>query len=304
MRNNKIKILFFFLLASAVVLVSCGKKNTDEEDGMVVYSFGRSDISYGEYYIYAKTVEEDYKKAYGSGVWNLELTIDDENRTVKDITIDDIIDDINRVKVLAAHADEFSIELSDSEKAEIENRAEAFYSGLTDNDIKETEITKELADMVMPENAIAKKVYDHVLSDYDFEISDEEARMITFYDMVFECYSVEKDGSVTEYTPEKKALQLEKANEALSSLAEEESTTFKDVVDKYHLIYSSEYTMSKTGLIDEYGEDVADKILEVSDGEISVVIETQYGYHLFKMLKSKDEELTRENKQQIIILNN
>ena len=192
-------------------------------------------------------------------------------------------------------------ELNDNENAEIENKSEAFYNGLTDADIRETEITKDIVSRVMTENMLASKVYDQVLADYDFEISDEEARMITFYDMVFECYELKKDGSVSEYSPEKKALQLERANEALSSLAEEEGTSFKSIVDKYHLQYSAEYTMSKSELIEEYGDNVAKDILALSDGEVSMVIETQYGYHLFKMQKSNNEELTKENKQQIII---
>lgn len=300
MGNRKNRILISLLLVVLMVCVGCGKEKEDESSVPVVYHFGGNEITYGEYYIYAKTVEEDYSKAYGNGVWNLVLTVDNESTTVRDVTIEDIIEDINRVKVLAAHAEDFSIVLSDVENAEVENKAEAFYNGLTDNDIEKTGLTKELIRLVISENMLAEKVYDQVLADYDFEISDEEARMITFYDMVFECYELEKDGSVKEFTQEKKDLQLERANEALSSLAEEEGTTFRSIVDKYHLQYSSEYTMSKAELVKEYGNSVANSILDLDDGEVSVVIETQYGYHLFKMLKSNNEELTKENKQQII----
>ncbi len=297
--GKKILSACFFVLC-LLMCTACGKKVENEAEELVLYHFGENDITYGEYYIYAKTVEEDYRQSYGNGVWELELKVNDENRTVRDITIEDIIEDINRVKVLAEHAADYSITLSDSEMAEIENRAEEFYGGLTDKDIKETEITKDIVNKVITDNMLAKKVYDQVLTDYDFEISDEEARMITFYDMAFECYSIEKDGSVKEYTDEKKALQLEKANEALSSLAQEEGTTYDDIVNRYGLEYSSEYTMSKSELIEEYGESVANKILELSNGEVSVVIETQYGYNIFKMIDSSNEELTKENKQQIV----
>ena len=204
------------------------------------------------------------------------------------------------MKVLNEHAKDYSIVLSDEESEEAENKASDFYKGLTEKDIEDTEITEDVVKQVITENMVAKKVYDQVLLDYDFEISDEEARMTTFYDMVFECYEVEKDGSVTEYTPEKKAVQLEKANEALSSLAQQEDVTYENIVDKYDLQYSSSYTMSKSQMTEEYGRGVADKILELSDGEVSVVIETPYGYHIFKMLDSNDEELTKKNKAQMI----
>ena len=301
MKNQYKKILICFMIGVLSLCTACGSRKNDEDQKRVVYHFGDNDITYGEYYIYARTVYEDYSKAYGNGVWNLELSVGDEIRTVRDMTIEDIIEDINRVKVLVSHAEDYDIALSDTEKEDIENKAEDFYKGLTDKDIEEAEISKDIVLNVMTENVIASKVYAQVLSDYDFEISDEEARMITFYDMVFECYELEKDGSVKEYTPEKKAVQLEKANEALASLAEEEGTSFKDIADKYHLQYSSEYTMSKSELIDEYGESVANNILSLSDGEVSVVVETQYGYHLFKMIKSNNDELTKDNKRQIII---
>lgn len=299
MRYTKRVLAVCMSVIFAVGLVGCGKKKV-EDTANVVYQFGDCDVTYGEYYIYGKTVEEDYQKTYGNGVWGLEMTTDDGKRTVKDVTIDDIIESINRVKVLVHHAEDMNISLSDSEKAEIENEAETFYNGLTEADLKKTEITKDLVKQVMEENAIAKKVYNKEITEYDFEISEEEARMTTFYDLVFECYSIDKDGTVKEFTDEKKATQLQKANEALSSLAQDEDVTYQDIVDKYKLQYSNSYTMAKAEMVEEYGESVADKILAMSDGEVSTVIQSQYGYHIFKMIKSNDEELTKKNKEEII----
>ncbi len=293
---------FWVICMSLICVMSstaCGKKNTEETKN-IVYEFGDSQITYGEYYIYGKTIEEDYQKTYGNGVWDLEMDTENGNRTLREITIEDIIENINRVRVLVHQAEDMNISLSDSERADIENAAETFYNGLTQADLKESEITKELVKQVMEENAIAKKVYNQKIAEYDFEISEEEARMTTFYDMVFECYSVDKDGSVKEYTDEKKATQLEKANEALSSLAQDENVTYQDIVDKYKLKYSNSYTMAKAEMVEEYGESVADKILAMEDGEVSTVIQSQYGYHIFKMMKSNDEELTKKNKEEII----
>lgn len=280
-------------------LVACDK--TEEVDtAKVVYEYGDSVITYGEFYIYAKTVEEDYQQTYGSGIWSLELSTDEGKSNVRDVTIQDLIYNINRIKVLVEQAEDMEIVLTDEEKAEAENVASAFYAGLTEQDIQETEVTKELAIQVIEENMIAEKVYSQAISEHDFEISEEEARMTTFCDMVFECYSVKQDGSVEEYTDEKKATQLEKANEALSTLAQDEEMTYEMIVDKYDLQYAATYTMSRTELIEEYGESITDKILSLSDEEVSVVIESEYGYHIFKMLQSKDEELTKKNKEAII----
>ncbi len=294
----KMKIVLCMLCAMCF-LVACDKSD-ETETAQIVYEYGDATVTFGEYYIYAKTVEEDYRKAYGNGIWSLELSTDEGKSSVKEVTIRDLVQNINRIKVLVNQAEDMEIVLDDKEKAEAENLASTFYSGLTEQDIKDTEVTKELALQVIEENLLAEKVYNQVLSEHQFEISEEEARMTTFCDMVFECYDIKQDGSVEEYSEEKKATQLEKANEALSTLAQDEEMTYEMIVDKYDLEYAATYTMSRTELIDEYGESITDKILSLSDGEVSVVIESEYGYHIFKMLQSKDEELTKKNKESII----
>lgn len=294
------KIAAFMLgMCCLVPMVACDAKE-ETENAQIVYQYGDAVVTYGEFYVYAKTVEEDYRKTYGNGIWSLELSTDEGKSSVREVTIKDLINNINRVKVLAAQAEDMEVILSDKEKAEAENTAAAFFAGLTQQDKKETELTQELVRKVIEENVLAEKVYNQAISEHEFEISEEQARMTTFCDMVFECYKVKQDGSVEEYTEEKKAAQLERANEALSALAQDEEMTYEMIVDKYDLQYAATYTMSRTELLEEYGESVTDKILELSDGGVSVVIESEYGYHIFKMLQSKDEELTKKNKESII----
>lgn len=292
-----------------LILITCsilcfglllGCNDTDEEQVTVVYEFGDSAVTYGEFFVYAKTIQEDYQKTYGEGIWSLELTTDDGTQSMRDVTIEDIISDINRVKVMVAQAQELGVTLSDEEKAEAKNQADTFYSGLTNKDIKLAELSEDIVVQIIEENMIAQKVYEEIIADCDFEISEEEARMTTFYDVVFECYEAKKDGTVEEFTDEKKDLQLQKANEALSSLAQEEDVTYESIVDKYNLQYSGSYTMSKTEIVEEYGDSVANKILNLSDGEVSEVVRSEYGYHIFKMIDSKNEELTKKNKEEIV----
>lgn len=298
MRELKRILLFAFCIIFSFSLVGCKKKQEEKET--VVYEFGDEEILYGEYFIYAKTIEEDYRKVYGNGIWGLELETEDGKKTVKEVTIEDIVEDINRIKVLNAQVEDMKISLTTKEKEEIENLTDDFLLGLTEEDIENSEITRNIVERVMKENILAEKVYKRILEDYDFEISEEEARMTSFYDMVFECYEVGKDGEVKEYDKEKKEEQLKKANQALSSLAQDSDMSYEKLIDQYDLKYSANYVMSRTELIDEYGETVASNILSLSDGEISSVIESKYGYHIFKMVEENDKELTKKNKEEII----
>lgn len=294
------KIFFVLILSTLCILTLMGCDKDKEDSVSIVYEFGDATVTYGEFYVYAQMIKEDYNKAYGEGIWGLEIETDEGKRTVKDVTICDIIDDINRIKVLNAQVEDLKISLGENEKQEAREMADEFYVGLTEKDIEEAELTKDIIVTVIQENMLAEKVYRQKLEEYDFEISEEEARMTSFYDMVFECYKVKKDGTVEEYSDEKKATQLEKANKAFSSLVQEEDLTYDEIVKKYNLKYASNYTMSKTELMNEYGESIANKILFLEDGEISTVIESQYGYHIFKMIKGNDKELTKKNKDEIM----
>ncbi len=295
---SKKKIIVIVGILCLVLLGGCGKK--EETTKTVMYEFGDSVVTYGEFYIYARTIQEDYQKTYGEGVWDLELNSDDGSKSMTDITIEDIVEDINRVKVMVSKSEEMNVKLSDEEKDEAKQQAQQFYDGLTHKDIDLAELDLDTVVTVIEENMIASKVYDKVIADCDFEISDEEARMTTFYDIVFECYEEKKDGTIEEFSEEKKDLQYEKANEALSSLAQDDDVTYESIVDKYNLKYSNSYTMKKSDIVDEYGETIADKILSLSEGEVSSVIKSDYGYHIFKMINPNDEELTKKNKAEIV----
>ena len=170
MQKKKRLLAVILSVLCVLFLMACGKQEEDIKL-TVVYKFGDKEITYGEFFVYAKTVEEDYQKAYGKGIWSLELTTNDGSSTVREVTIQDLIADINRVKVLVEQAEEQNVSLSDSEKAEAENTAATFYNGLTEQDISDSEITKNLVIQVIEENMIAEKVYNQVIADYDFEIS-------------------------------------------------------------------------------------------------------------------------------------
>ena len=191
------------IMATAICLgLMPGCEKNEEEVVNLVYEYGDASVTYGEFYIYAKTIQEDYQKTYGEGIWSLELETENGKKSMRDVTVTDIISDINCVKVMVAQAEDLEISLKDDEKETIAKQAEDFYSGLTKKDIQQTEITKDDVIKVMEENMIASKVFEQIISERDYEISDEEARMTTFYDVVFECYNVKKDGSVEEYTEE------------------------------------------------------------------------------------------------------
>ena len=153
------------------------------------------------------------------------------------------------------------------------------------------------------ENALAKKIYDHVMSDSSAEVSDEQARMTTFYDMFFECYYEDDFGNIVVYSKDKIAEQKQKADEAYTSIKQQLSDnpnlniTFLGHTN--NLQYAGSHTMSKDQILESYGQEVLDTLYDMQDGDISQVIETENGYHIFQMTYLTDEKATATNKAEL-----
>ena len=229
------------------------------------------------------------------------MVIEDDGNadSVENITRQDIIDTIIKVKVLVDKADEYDVSLTAQEEDSVKTQAETFYSKLTDEDIANSGITKELAEKVFEENMIASKVYDAALKDNDSEVSDEDARMSIFYDLIFETYTV-VDEKVEPYTEEEKKARYDEAQKAFETLSTGEDTNIEDLAILYDLSYASKHVMSKEDIEREYGTSNAETILALSDGTYSNIIESEYGYHIIKMITLTDKDETAAHKAQMM----
>ena len=62
---------------------------------------------------------------------------------MENLTREEVVNEIVRVKTLCAHAEELGITLGDDELAELNQKADDFCEGLTDEQLQNMEITKE-----------------------------------------------------------------------------------------------------------------------------------------------------------------
>lgn len=308
-RYRKLIAILLCICLMVPMFSGCGEKKEEPEqtsNGTLVFQYGNNLVTKGEIYIYIETVRERYELQYGSDVWQTVLPDGGEGASMENLTREEVVNEIVRVKTLCAHADELGIVLSDEELSELNRKADDFCEGLTDEQLQSMEITKEKAEKVMQENAIASKVEAKILDDRKIEISDEEARMTTFYDMYFECYSMDENGVVTPYTEEQKDQQYRNALQACATLA---ATDFRDfagaaigrLAEYYQLNEAKMQTMSPSQILETYGQDVYDLLYSMENGQYSTVVETQYGYHVFQMIALTDQ--TKTNEQKIVLYN-
>lgn len=308
-RYRKLIAILLCICLMVPMLSGCGEKKEEPEqtsNGTLVFQYGNNLVTKGEIYIYIETVRERYELQYGSDVWQTVLPDGGEGASMENLTREEVVNEIVRVKTLCAHAEEFGIVLSDEELSELNRKADDFCAGLTDEQLQSMEITKEKAEKVMQENAIASKVEAKILDDRKIEISDEEARMTTFYDMYFECYSMDENGVVTPYTEEQKNQQYRNALQACATLAATDLRDFAGaaigrLAEYYQLNEAKMQTMSPKDILETYGQDVYDLLYNMENGQYSTVVETQYGYHVFQMIALTDQ--TKTNEQKIVLYN-
>ena len=288
----------------SLCFTGCGSKDSEEE-GDIVFTFAKNPITLGEVYVYAETVKEDYEATYGKDVWNMTIKLADgteENMEV--VTRKDIIDTIVRVKVLNAISKNYGIELTDAEITAEKHKADIFFNRLTDDQLDKMQITENLVENVFCENLLAQRVYEKLVDDAGIEISDEEARETTFYDMFFAFYSEDEDKNLSEITDIKKQEQYNKALQAYKTLVSpvsEESGNIESLAAYYNLEYSRYYTMTPKEIKEQYGEDIYEDLYQLEDGSYSLIIETEYGYHLFYMKYLTDPEATAARKKELTI---
>ena len=311
--DNRItrRILAFLLVAlMAAAFSGCGSKTDDTgaaqtelEENVVFRCMGKN-ITLGEVYLYAEPVIEDYEKTYGTDIWTMSVQVDEKaQEDMQTLTRKDVIENIVKVKILLAKAPEYGVSLSEEDKTLVETQTEAFWKNLTDEQIERMELNREMVRTCIEENLLATRVYEAIMEDAGIEISDEEARETTFYDLYFPCYTENSDGVLTPMGGAEKQEQYDKAVGAYNTLVSPAEENVKRdpslLASYYNLKDATYYTMTPEEIKTTYGKDIYELIYKLEDGSCSLVTETEYGYHIFCMKELTDREATDKRKARL-----
>ncbi len=303
------------VLCMLLMICGCGETDSVSSEGEVVFTFDGQEVTIGEVFLYANTVKDKYESDYGENIWSEDVSINrDDSVSLEDVTRKDIIEDIVHVKLLVNKANEYKVALTDEETAKVAAETDDFYEKLTDDQISEMKLSYDLVKKVMNENAIARKVYNTIIEEAAIEVSDEEARETTIYDLFFEAYSVASSGDVTKFSDDEKQAQYERALQAYNTLINPientsndgtsstatNSTNIEGLAEYYGLVKSSYYTYTPEEIRDIYGDEIADSLYALEDGSYSLVTESEYGYHIFYMKALTDRDATDAHKQELI----
>lgn len=253
-----------------------------------IYEINGNDITEDEFGYYAMTFLDAY--AINS---NKQLKADySPTKSYEEYYKEEIIADMEEDYLMYACSKNEGIKLNKTDKKAIEEQVSDRVEQIGKNNMKKYGLDKELIKEILTRKYYGQKLLDTVEMD-----SDQEMTMYAHtYNLLFRTVKVDDDGfvvmddkgNVVKETGEVKEQQLAKANEALDKL--KAGADIEKLVEEYHIAdCSGDMYGTKDSLDSEY----AKTLYSLKEGDIGGVVETEYGYNVFKVISLEDEEYSK-----------
>lgn len=284
------------IVVSAAFLTGCGDKLSTQI--VLTSDFTENEVFRIEGYpcyvneimVYLANGVNQYSKVYGTQIWNAGIG----DTTLSNRYKDTVLARIAQIKVMNILAKDYDVSLNTDEKNKVSKAAQEYYESLTTEEISSLNCNLELIEKLYTEFAVADRLYEKITESVNPEISDDEARTISVQTILLKTYEVDDAGNTVQYDAEKKADAYQRILTLKSRIDQGES--FEVLAADYNEDEKSEYSFGR-GIMPKNFEDAA---FALGSGEVSGVIETEYGYHLIRCLSTFDPEQTEENKKVIV----
>lgn len=253
-----------------------------------IYEINGNDITEDEFGYYAVTFLDAYainnnkqlKAAYSP------------TKSYEEYYKEEIITDIEEDYLMYACSKNEGIKLNKADKKAIEEQTSDEMERIGKDKMKEYGLDKSLI-----ENILTRKYYGQKLLDTVEMDKEQEMTMYAHtYNLLFRTVKVDDngfvvmddEGNVVRETNEVKEQQLTKANEALDKL--KAGADVEKLAEEYHIAdCSGDMYGTKDSLDSEY----ATTLYSLKEGDIGGVVETEYGYNVFKVISLEDEEYSK-----------
>lgn len=292
---NMIRRLCLFISLFSLFIMSGCKKTTEvvlssDFDEKEVFRIEDETCTVPEIMVYMVNTENQYIDVFGKEVFDVPFRAG----TVESQYKESILARLAQIKAMKLFAKERKISLSDSEDNLCRKAADKYYNSLSDEEKQYMAVTGEIIYKMYSEFALANKAYDDVVSTVNPEISDDEARSVTIKSLLIKTYTNDINGNKVDYNENEKRNAYKRAYEILLKI--KDGIDFDVLSADYNEDDKSVYSFGR-GVMPEAIETVA---YNLSEGEVSDVIETEYGYHIIKCVSNFDQETTDLNKQTIV----
>lgn len=195
---------------------------------------------------------------------------------------------IRQAMILYQKAEEMGITLDDSDKTEVSNMIAQYKESHDADKLQKFGLTDEALEKVYTQYKTISKMEEQLQS--DSMSTGDVVEYGTIETLAFLTVEVDdsgnavtdSDGNYKKLSDDEIAAAKAKAEEALEKAKNGES--FEDLIDEYDLSSTSGTTHATTESLKE--------AYQLEDGQISDVMETDFGYTIVHMVSQKDDEYT------------
>lgn len=289
MHSRKIKLLLVSLtiVVLAAFLAGCGmvRVNPEVDNKTVVAKVAGEEVRKEEFNKMFEIFKSQYEQQFGTEVWDQEI----EGRKFADIAREKLLDMLVDEKLQLKKAEELKIAATDEEvNNEIESAKKYFDSEEKFNEfLKEQSLDLEYFKQSVKKDLTIKKLVDKLTE--NVTVTDEEIK--EYYNTHQNEFMSVKASHILLETKEEaeKILQRIKAGEDFAELAKQHSTDPSAKENSGNLDYF------RHGDMVEPFENAA---FALKPGEISEIVQTDFGFHIIKVEDSKLDKF-EDAKEQI-----
>lgn len=299
-RYNSIAKLSAALAAVVLLATGCETKidNVGNTKVVLTTGFGRDEVfridkascELPEIMVYLTNTKNQYEKTLGSQIWEASYNGETLEENIKET----VLARIARIKAMNLLAERYEITLTNEEHDNAASAAKLYFESLNDKERELLGVDEKLLCTMYEEYALSAKVYEYLIADINPEISDDEARTITVQHILIKTYSLNEAGERVPYSSSAKREAYQRAVEALRRAQAGED--FSRLSAEYNEDGNSTYSFGK-GTMDAAFEEAA---FNLGTGEISDIVESEYGYHIIKCISTFDRDETDRNKIKIV----
>lgn len=276
-KQRKMRLIALLITAVAALLIFGYIRFFNGKLIYISTGFGKDDLfktgnntaTLMEAKILLSDAKTEYEALFGSDIWQ---------QSIGDVSFDDFVKDqvktkLERVYCMNVMADKNGVVLSRSQRDAVEDAADEYYGSLTEDQIKELNVTKEKLVNMFTRFAVAQTLYNDMTESMDIEVSYDEARVITIQ---YICADTMED--------------IEAAKKRLDN-----NEIFYVVARDYN---PDEYEREcRRGELDESFEEAA---YNLASGEVSGIIEAGGKYYIIKCSSDNDKSKTEANRTAIL----
>jgi len=313
--SKRMIALLLVVMITGGVLVGCGNNNaidetettsettTDTIDPEAVAAvIDGSDIPASEvFYILYNT--QSMFEMYGITDWEAAYS---DNQTYAEYLKETVETSVLQINYLYSLAKAYDVELTDEQKETIETEITSFMDYIGDTVKERYGFTEDNIRELYTKSYMGSNGYEALIAEIVAEQSDdviEENKYRTIQHILISTSQETTETDESGETVEAEAYKAEKLTLAEEVLARAQAgEDFATLAEEYNEDSGSEYSLNAAGT-DVSGTSFVTEFVEAAnalgDGEISAIVETEYGFHIIKCITTFDEEVSMAARESV-----